>query len=116
MPISYIQIFATTRHGNPVISEDFTGYVFAINSLDLLPINIAFKLHKFSIMNTLRSRNFSLIPERERVICAEGYKKEEREIGFQVRLVDLHKKYADFDESCLTKIGIRLFSKDRLTP
>ncbi len=59
--------------------------------------------------------NLSLIPDRERVICAEGYTKEEREIGFQVRLAELHKKYGDFDESCLTRIGIRLFSKDRLT-
>lgn len=56
-----------------------------------------------------------VIPEKERVIWAKGYTKEERESGMKARLVEMHKKFGDFDESCLTLIYLREFSTGRVT-
>jgi hypothetical protein len=54
--------------------------------------------------------NFSLIPERERVVAVSGFTKEERDAKMEVRLAELHQKYGDFDESCLLLIHLRKFS------
>jgi hypothetical protein len=55
------------------------------------------------------SGNFSLIPERERVVAVFGYTREERDAKMVVRLAELHQKYGDFDESCLLLIHSREF-------
>ena len=53
--------------------------------------------------------NFSLIPERERIIVAAGYSESEREAKMSERLAEMHKKFGAFDESGLTQIYIRKF-------
>ena len=59
--------------------------------------------------------NFSLIPERERVVAVSGYTREEREAKVVVRLAELHRKYGSFDEENLLIINVRKFSNDRIT-
>ena len=64
---------------------------------------------------TLESDSFSVVPKQERVVWAEGYTQEEREIQMAAKVAELHKKYGDFDEDCLLKVYIRLFGKGRKT-
>lgn len=59
--------------------------------------------------------NFSLIPERERVVAVSGYNQEERDAKMVVRLAELHQKYGDFDENNLLLIHLRKFSSDHIT-
>ena len=59
--------------------------------------------------------NFSLIPERERVVAVSGYTREEREAKMVVRLAELHEKYGAFDEKNLLIIHLRKFSSDHIT-
>lgn len=59
--------------------------------------------------------NFSLIPPQERVVAVSGFTREERDAKMVVRLVEMHRKYGEFDESNLQLIYIRKFSSDRIT-
>jgi hypothetical protein len=63
----------------------------------------------------LESESFSKIPKSERIVWAKGYTQEEREIQMAEKVAALHKKYEDFDENCLTRIYIRIFSRERVT-
>ena len=64
---------------------------------------------------TVGTGNFSLIPERERVVAVSGYNQEERDAKMVVRLAELHQKYGDFDENNLLLIHLRKFSSDHIT-
>ena len=58
--------------------------------------------------------NFSLIPERERIVVVSGHTSEEREAKMAVRLAELHHNYGAFDEKNLLIIHIRKFSRNLL--
>jgi hypothetical protein len=62
---------------------------------------------------TLESDSFSVIPKTERFVAVSGYTQQEREVKLAERLVEMHRKYGAFDESCLTIIFIRKFCLNR---
>jgi lipid II:glycine glycyltransferase (peptidoglycan interpeptide bridge formation enzyme) len=61
----------------------------------------------------LGSDSFSVIPQAERVVVVSGFTKEERETKMKVRLAEMHEKFGNFDENCLTQIFIRKFCLNR---
>jgi hypothetical protein len=63
----------------------------------------------------LAAEAFSLIPKAERVVWAKGHTQEEREIQMANKVAALHDKHGAFNEDCLFKIYIRLFSKGKQT-
>ena len=64
---------------------------------------------------TLETDSFSVIPKTERIVVVSGRTSEERATKMSERLVEMHKKFGDFDENCLTQIFIRKFSSGRVT-
>lgn len=64
---------------------------------------------------TLESDSFSEVPKQERVVWAEGYTREEREVQMAEKVAELHNKYGAFNEDCLFKVYIRLFGTGRKT-
>ncbi len=61
------------------------------------------------IEKEVQSDQYSAIPKAERFVAVSGYTKEEREAKLKVRLAEMHEKFGNFDENCLTQIFIRKF-------
>ncbi len=62
----------------------------------------------------LEADSFSVIPKQDRVVVVSGHTPEERATKMTERLVEMHRKFGDFDESCLTRISIRKFSMGKV--
>ena len=58
--------------------------------------------------------NFSLISQQERIVAVSAYTEEEYQVKISERLAELHRKYGHFDESILTFLHIRKFSRDHV--